>query len=561
MFGVIWIGFGSPVYGQQKKINNAVFSREDSLKGGARTAGRHYRVSHYRLQVRLFPEKQSLQGEVHMQFRCDSSWVPGDSLRVELHPQLAVEAVFLEGHGALAFHRRGRFLWLKLPGEDIAADSLQTMRIQYQGQPPVAEKPPWQGGFVWSRDSLHRPWVAIACQGVGASVWWPCKDHPTAEPDSVDLIYEVPAPYRAVANGRLQSVDTLASDGRPFLAYHWKVRHPINLYNITLNMGHYRTIGDSVEPGGPYFRYQFLDYHRARAAAYLPDEVRRMFAAFHHWFGPYPFPKDGYQVVETPYLGMEHQSAVAYGNQFERNRFGFDFILVHETAHEYWGNSLSAPDQGELWIHESFATYAEALYMEYHHGYPAALKYLQAQRTRIRNQARIFGPRRVAFHAWPDNDLYYKGAWVLHTFRHASRLNATQWQQILRALVSQYAHQIVSTAQLTQKLNHLTATLRGKPLSWGRSFWDAYLKHPDLPLLEWRLETSQDRSKLHYRWVHPVADFSMPVKVRIGEEDRWLHPQNGEWQVLKTESTLSEKDVAWPKKTWLVTFKKSGTMK
>lgn len=529
---------------------------QDTLRGRPDGPGRSFDVHYYGLRIRLFPTTKMLAGanEIHLR-----PYQNMDSLRLDLNRRFHVDSVLLQGVAGTKRHLKLRRddsrLWVHAPDSGLRSGMSYRLWVFYRGRPPQAPKPPWQGGFVWSRDSLQRPWIGVACQGIGARTWWPCKDHPQAEPDSIDMWYEVPQPLRAVGNGRLiDSADFLVDD-TPYRRFHWRVRHPINLYNVTMNVARYVSIADTAAGLATTAHYHVLDYHRERAGRYFRKEVPQMFEAFTHWFGPYPFPEDGYQLVETPYWGMEHQSAVAYGNAFKKNSYGFDFILIHETAHEYWGNSISAADAGQLWLHESFATYAEALYLEYHAGKEVASEYLLKQRERIKNKVRIFGPQDIAFHNWADNDLYYKGAWMLHTYRQAARLSDQNWRLLLRFLSRRFARQVVDSRELCEAMDRFARQQLKRPLSWTDAFWDAYLHTADIPELQWRWASpsaEQAPSRLQLRWSHSEADFSMPVPIVYDGRTHWARPRSGKWTSVSAIQKEAGKELRWPERDLLI---------
>jgi aminopeptidase N len=344
--------------------------------------------------------------------------------------------------------------------------------------------------------------VGVACEGFGASSWWPCKDHLSDEPDSMQMTFTAPTGLVCVSNGILRDTTHL---GNGFTAWRWRVSYPINIYNVTLNLAHYSRFTDTYStPGGNLLLdYYVLDYNVPQATLHF-QQVKPMMACFEKYFGPYPFPHDSYKLVETPYWGMEHQSAIAYGNEYINNKEGFDFIIIHESAHEWWGNAVGASDFADLWIHESFANYAEALYLECMQSYPIAEKYLMDIRWQIRDAVPIVGPRKVNYqHA--DNDLYHKGAWILHTLRSVMN-NDSVFFSVIKGLQSHFYLSEISTEELVNYVNETS----GHNFSW---FFTQYLYHPSPPVLEYKLKQKGKDVHLSFRWVTDVKNFSMPVEV------------------------------------------------
>ncbi|MBC7921857.1 MAG: M1 family metallopeptidase, partial [Ferruginibacter sp.] len=399
-----------------------------------------------------------------------------------------------------------------------------------------AVNPPWDGGFSWKKDSTGKPWVAVSCEGVGASLWWPCKDHPSDEPDSVRIRCQVPSSLTCVANGNLRSKRAMPGG---YAQYDWFVSYPINPYNVTLNIADYAHFTDAYAgaDGAPLA----LDYYVLRAnekkARQHFQQVKPMLACYEKYFGPYPFPRDGYALVETPYWGMEHQSAVAYGNHYQNNAFGFDFIIVHESGHEWWGNSVSCRDHAELWIHESFGTYAEALYVEDTQGYDTMLRYLEEKKERIKNQHPILGPLSVNYHRWPDSDMYVKGTWMLHTLRNAIA-DDSLWFGLLRGLATDFRLQNITTEQVIAYVNRKT----GKDYTY---FFDQYLRHAQPPTLEYQLWAKGRSVSLRYRWQADVKGFAMPIRVGFGKAypTTTLQPTTA-WQTILLDGDQADFRVA-----------------
>ncbi len=495
------------------------FNRADSLRGYLNPYRSAYDVTFYDLHVRVRPADQFISGHNTIHFRTVE---PFSQLQLDLFANMDIAEITCEGQ-PLAFRREGDAVFVQLPERQVPG-STNAICVVYSGQPVTAVNPPWEGGFVWREDARFRPWIGVACEGMGASLWWPNKDHLSEKPDSMAITCEVPAALMAVANGTLRQVTVI--DSGDYRRFEWFVHYPINNYNVTINVGDYVHLRDTYQ--SPTGRHLDLDYYvlrdnREKAQQHF-EQVKPMLRHFEALFGPYPFWNDGYALVETPYWGMEHQSAIAYGSDYRNNEFGFDFIILHESGHEYWGNSVSVRDHGEMWIHEGFCTYAEALFLEARDGYDTAVRYLRTQRKQIKNQEPMLGPLDVNYRYWEDADIYHKGTWLLHTLRNWYG-DSARWHAAIRALATDYAHRFISTPDVVAHFEKHT----GLPL---RPFFDQYLKHPLPPRLAYRLERKGNETILHYRWETEVSDFAMPYRVRVpGGSWRDLQPTDA-WQTL-----------------------------
>lgn len=505
-----------------------VFSPSDSLLGHANPYRTAYDVTHYALDVAIYPDRQQIKGEVAITFTAKAA---NKVIQIDLTPQLQLLTIRQAGK-ALEFQRipESRAVRVRLNAPMIIGETY-TITIAYQGRPKVAKHAPWDGGFVWTEDDNGAPWIGVACEGEGASIWWPCKDFFGDEPDSVDLLFWVPDTLVAVANGRL--VDTLSK--KEMKGYHWKVTHPINVYNVTINVAQYAHFSARYESAVTQdtlpLSYYVLPYNLAKAKQHF-QQVKPMLACFEQKFGPYPFYEDSYKLVETPYLGMEHQSAIAYGNDYQQgyegydmSGIGFDYIIIHESGHEWFGNSITASDLAEIWIHESFTTYSESVYIECMAGKAAADRYLKKQRMMVRNQNPIVGPVGVHFDGWiDDNDQYYKGALMLHTFRSALH-NDTLFWDILHEFSTRYAYQVIDTRTVINFFDD--------KVTWPAApFFRQYLYHTDLPVFEYRIVGRGKDYKLQYRWKADVEGFTLPVKITI--KKGWVveGPVSTQWKTI-----------------------------
>ena len=391
----------------------------------------------------------------------------------------------------------------------------KTVTVHYHGQPRAAKNAPWDGGMVWGSDSLGRSWVATACQGLGASVWWPNKDTQADEPDSQRVAITVPDSMMNVSNGRLRGT-TRNPDGTT--TYEWFVVNPINNYNVAINAGRYTHFGDTYagERGTLTLDFYPLAYHRDTAIVQF-RQVKPTLECFERWFGPYPWYEDGFKLVETPHLGMEHQSAVAYGNRYKNGYGGrdlsgtghgmqWDFIIVHETAHEWWGNNITGGDVADMWVHESFANYAEGLYTECQAGPQAGAEYIIGSRRNIKNDTPIVGRRGVNDQG--SGDMYYKGGSMLHMIRQLVGDDA-KWRDILRGLNETFWHQVVTGRQVQDYI------IRRAGIDLRKVF-EQYLTTTKVPVLEYRVGAGA----VSYRWANVVPGFDMPVTVTLPGQQR-----------------------------------------
>ena len=401
-----------------------------------------------------------------------------------------------------------------------AANELSNLVVYFHGKPRVAKMAPWDGGFVWKKDKAENQWIAVACQGLGASIWYPCKDYQADEPDSAEMHFTAPSDLITISNGRLRNVKNL-DDGNTENS--WAVVNPINNYDITFYVGKYVHFGQIYkgEKGNLTMDYWVLDSNLTKAKVQFKD-APRMMKAFEYWFGPYPFYKDGYKLVDAPYLGMEHQSAIAYGNHYKMGYSGkdlsgtgwgmkWDFIIVHESAHEWFGNNITSKDLADMWIHESFANYAEALFTEYYYGKKAADEYVIGVRKNIRNDKPIIPHYGVNEEG--SGDMYYKGGNMIHAIRQIIN-DDEKFRNILRGLNKTFYHQTVTTKQVEDYINQQSG------INFSKVF-DQYLRTIQIPVLEYKKVNGQ----IYYRWTNCVDHFNMPLKVYNDKEKLiFIHP-------------------------------------
>jgi aminopeptidase N len=506
------------------------FTRQDTLRGSVSPERAWWDLSYYDLAIDFDISNKSIKGTNTIYFFVT---IPQQVMQIDLQEPLKITHVDYKGQ-KLSFTREGNVYWIRFPYPLISGDR-DKITIQYEGTPVEAVRPPWDGGLTWAEDATGNPFVATSCQGLGASVWWPCKDHMYDEPDSMLIRMTVPSALTEVSNGRLRHIDYLA-DGRK--TYHWFVSNPINNYGVNANIGKYAHWCDTVhgEKGILDLDFYVLQDNYDKAREHFKDAYRTI-EAFEYWFGPYPFYEDGYKLVEVPYLGMEHQSSVTYGNDYMMGYKGrdlsgtgwglkWDFIIVHESAHEWWANSITYKDIADMWIHESFANYAESLYLDYHFGSKAASEYVIGTRTGIQNNKPIIGHYGVNQEG--SGDMYPKGGNMLHTLRTWLE-DDVKWRSVLRGLQRDFYHQTVTTEQIEKYMAKHT----GKDLT---AFFNQYLRDTRIPTLEYEIQGK----KLKYRYTNIVSGFNMPVKVSVQGRDRfWIFP-TGQWQELKLDNAIKE---------------------
>jgi aminopeptidase N len=492
-----------------------VFTHADTIRGSNTPERAWWDAAFYDLHVKVNPGDSSVAGYNAITYHVLKR---AKEMQIDLQMPLVVDSIVQDGL-ELSARRDGNAFFVRLISPQRVG-ATKIISVYYHGKPTVALRPPWDGGFVWARDSLVRPWIATANEGTGASVWWPNKDIYSDEPDSQRVAITVPDSVIDVSNGRLRST-TPNADGTT--TYEWFVSNPINNYDVAVNAAHYARFGDVYEGERGKLTLDFypLDYHLDTARKQF-QQVKPMLQCFESWFGPFPWYEDGYKLVETPHLGMEHQSAVAYGNHYKNGYLGrdrsatghgllWDFIIIHESAHEWWGNSITMKDAADMWIHESFATYAEGLFTECQEGKKAGAEYTIGQRKLIRNNEPIIGVYGVNHEG--SGDMYDKGANMLHTIRQLVDDDA-RWRGILRGLGKTFWHQTVSGKQVEDYISRQS----GQNLS---KVFDQYLRTTKIPVLEYKL----DGPRLSYRWNNVVRGFAMPVKVTTSPGTfTWIRP-------------------------------------
>lgn len=511
--GILLCAQGGPghVFAQTENI-----TRQERLRGSITPEREWWDVLHYDLKVQFLPETRRLKGSNAITFKTLKA---GSRMQIDLQPPLAITKV-THGDSQLKFEREGNVYWLTFERE-IPKGVEDRVEIFYEGVPVVSKNPPWIGGVTWGRDDLGEHFIVTTCEGIGASIWWPNKDHGADEPDrGMRIAVTVPEHLVAVSNGRLKKTDhDIAGKTKTF---HWEVLNPINNYGVNVNIGNYVNFSEKYRGEGGVLD---IDYwvlaHQKEAALRQFKEVPRMLEAFEHWFGKYPFYEDSYKLVAVSYPGMEHQSSVTYGNWYRNGYlardmsgtgvgFKFDFIIVHESAHEWFGNNISMKDAADMWIHEGFANYSESLFVEYHFGRKEAEDYIVGTRRGIQNDRPIIGT--YGSNREGSGDMYPKGGNMLHTIRHVINDDA-RWLSILRGLNADFWHQTVTTEQVESYISKKA----GVDLS---KIFDQYLRTTKIPLLKYRIEGKT----LSYSYERVVPGFAMPIRVNINGREVALTP-------------------------------------
>jgi len=523
LFLILTIAFTSPMNAQDSGV---LATKADTLRGSITPQRAWWEVIYYDLNVTIQPEDSSITGYNNITYRVKKD---PKRLQIDLQDPLSIDQI-KQGGEPLDYQRiQNSYAYVVEVPKDLKKDSLYTLSVYYHGRPKVAENAPWDGGFVWKKDSLGNNWIATANQGLGASVWWPNKDHQTAEPDSMSINITVPDPIVNVSNGRLRN-STPHENG--MTTWSWFVSNPINNYNVAVNAGNYTNFTDTLNgKNGPLdLSYWVLEQNFEKAQKQF-RQVKPMLRCFEDWFGPYPFYEDSFKLVETSHLGMEHQSAVAYGNGYENGYMGedlsgsgwglkWDFIIIHESGHEWWGNNITAKDIADMWIHEGFTSYSESIFTECQYGKEAAAEYTRGLRKRIQNRTPITG--KYGLNNEGSGDMYYKGHNMLHMIRQIIDNDET-WKQILKGLQKKFYHQTVTSDQVEEYIIQQS----GKDLD---DVFDQYLHYPDIPTFQYFIRDNV----LHYRWKADIAQFDMPLEVTLDTNGyTFIHPTSERWKTAE----------------------------
>ena len=501
------------------------FTKQDTLRGSVTPERAWWDLTYYHLDIAVDLDNKFIKGSNTIEYKVLE---PNKKLQVDLQSPLKITKVEQNGK-ELTFSSEGSAHFINLI-EKQRKGKINSVKVYYEGNPKEAVRAPWDGGLSWTRDSNGKHFAATSCQGIGASIWWPNKDHMYDEVDSMLISVNVPKGLMNISNGRLKKIEEFEDTN----TYHWYVSNPINNYGVNINIGDYVEFSEVYdgEKGKLDMIYYVLRDNIERAKTQFKDAVKMM-DAFEYWFGPYPFYEDSFKIVEVPYLGMEHQSSITYGNKYMKGYLGrdlsrtgwglkFDYIIIHEAGHEWFANNITYKDIADMWIHESFTTYSENLFLDYHYGKEASSDYVIGTRAGISNSAPMIGPYGVNQRG---SDIYSKGANVLHTIRQIANSDE-KWRMILRGLNKDFYHQTVETKQIE---NYISDKM-GYDLS---TFFDQYLRTTNIPVFEYKL----NNGLLEYKWTNVVDGFKMPIELFVGDEKIRLNPT----QEIKSINVKSEK--------------------
>jgi aminopeptidase N len=510
------------------------FTHADTLRGSNGPGRDWWNATKYDLHVKFNLEDSTISGYNVISFQALSK---ANKMQIDLQEPMVIDSIIYATGIEKTKIKSGDVVKdgyaYFIPAEYFSALNTnfpkESIYVYYHGKPKIAKHAPWDGGLIWTKDKAGNPWVTIACQGLGASVWYPCKDYQGDEPDSAEMHITAPTELVAVSNGRQRSkIDN--NDGTTTTT--WVVVNPINNYDFIPYIGKYVHFGEiyNGEKGPLTMDYWVIDSNLTKAKKQF-KEAPRMMKAFEYWFGPYPFYEDGYKLVDAPHLGMEHQSAVAYGNGYQNGYYGkdlsgsgqglkWDFIIVHESGHEWFGNNITSKDIADSWIHEGFTNYSETLFTDYYFGKKAATEYIVGVRKNIENKVPIISPYGV--NADGPIDIYYKAGNMLHTIRQVIN-NDEKFRGILRGLNKTFYHQTVTSKQIEDYISKQSG------IDFSKVF-DQYLRTVKIPTLEYKINNGM----LSYRWTNVVPGFSMPVKIYNEKGQlKFIYPKE-KMQHLKT---------------------------
>ena len=521
----------------QTSLNGQKYKRQDTIRGSITSERSWWDLTYYDLEVSVDPKSKTIDGKNSIHYKVLKT---NKVMQIDLQPPMQLTKAIQNGRKLKISHcGNAHYIHLEKPQIKYNIDSLT---VFFKGTPRQAVRAPWDGGFSWKKDKNGTDFIATTCQGIGASVWWPNKDHMYDEVDSMKIRVNVPKHLVAVSNGRL--IDTSKSDKSN--TYTWFVSNPINNYGVNINIGDYVNFSEIYkgEKGKLNMNYYVLKHNLEKAKKQFL-EAPKMMRAFEHWLGPYPFYEDSYKLVEVPYLGMEHQSSVTYGNQFKNGYLGtdlsatgwglkFDFIIVHESGHEWFANNITNKDIADMWIHEGFTSYAENLFLDYYYGKEAAAAYVIGTRKRIQNDRPLIGDYNVNNEG--SSDIYYKGANMIHMLRQLTK-DDEKWRQILRKMNSEFYHQTVTTQQIEDFLSKEI----GRDLN---PFFNQYLRDTRIPVLEYKIT----EGKLNYRWNNVVSGFDMPVEIAGKQRTFWIYPRES-WNAIDFDDSEIKVDLNYYVKT------------
>ncbi len=525
-FLVLGFSFAQPLKKQK------IFTHADTLRGFYGIERNWWDVLKYDLHLSFNLSDSSISGYNTIQFKQIGPSKSG-ILQIDLQSPLMIDSILYTNWSkssiACAYTKDGNAYMVQIPkhaiGVSISNAAKEYLTIYYHGKPRIAVRPPWDGGLIMKKDKYKNPWVTIACQGLGASIWYPCKDHQADEPDSAEMHIRIPDSLYCVGNGQFRG-KTLFQDETA--SYDWAVTNPINNYCLIPYIGKYVHFNEIYqgEKGPLNMDYWVLEYNLEKAKIQFKD-APRMMKAFEYWFGPYPFYEDGYKLVDAPHLGMEHQSATAYGNGYQNGYHGtdlsesgwglkWDFIIVHESGHEWFANNITTKDIADMWVHEGFTNYSETLFTDYWYGKEAGNAYVQGTRKLIQNDIPIIGHYNVNQEG--SGDMYYKGGNLLHTIRQIVN-DDDKFRKILRGLNKVFYHQTVTTQQVEQYI------IKESKIDFSKVF-NQYLRTTNIPVLEYKIKGYD----LSYRYTNCIKEFKMPIKISF-KTVQWIKPTT-DWQTL-----------------------------
>ncbi len=521
------------------------YTRQDTLRGSNGSGRNWWDVQSYALAVYIDTANKTISGSVEMSFAVTGH---GSKMQIDLQDTLVIDSILMSSlvyekipqlkdsiltykYVPLSYQKEGNVYWITNKYADWKIDSTYSIIIHYHGKPRIAKLPPWDGGLIWTKDSTGKPWIAVACQGLGASAWWPCKDYQGDEPDN-GMVFDlsISGEPDVISNGRkVESSINVSTDDSVIKSIGWSVKNPINTYDASFYIGDYISWTDTLigENGKLDLSYYALRYNEVKARKQFAV-TKQMLHCFEYWMGPYPFYEDGYKLVEAPYLGMEHQSAVAYGNEYKmgyrgQDRSGtgvgllFDFIIVHESGHEWFGNNITAQDIADNWLHEGFTTYTEALFAECAAGRDKAFEYTRGEWRNIRNDRPVIGDYGVNDDG--SSDKYDKGSAVVHMIRVMMN-DDKKFRQLLRGLNKDFYHKIVTSKQVEDYIQKFT----GLDLA---AFFNQYLRTTHIPQFDWYIS----KKRLYYRFNNVEQGFSLPIDIMSSKKTAHITP-DGEWQSI-----------------------------
>ena len=522
--------FSNHIFSQGLMEDKLLPSRQDSLRGSITTEREWWDLTYYHLDIEVNPDKKYIQGSNTVGYKVLKSH---QTMQIDLQEPMKITSVEFEGK-KLDFIREGNAYFIKIESDQHEGD-INYLKINYEGFPKEAVRAPWDGGLSWKKDINGNHFVATSCQGLGASVWWPNKDHMYDEVDSMLISVNVPKKLTNVSNGRLRSVEEFENTK----TFNWFVSNPINNYGVNINIGDYVKFSEIYdgEKGKLDIDSYVLSYNLEKAKNQF-KQVPMMIEAFEYWFGPYPFYEDSFKIVEVPYLGMEHQSSITYGNEFKNGYLGrdlsgtgwglkFDYIIIHEGGHEWFANNITYKDIADMWIHEGFTCYSENLYLDYFFGVEAASEYVIGTRRGISNKKPIIGQYDVNREG--SSDMYSKGANLLHTIRQIVN-DDELWRETLRGLNKEFYHKTVTTDEIEKYIS--------KTVNYDlSSVFDQYLRDIRIPTLEYKIEDN----RMFYRWTNVIDGFNMPIEIKINNKSKIIYPSE-KFDFLKLKENSIEFD-------------------